>query len=152
MSSLPDSLAVFVTPHGFGHAARACAVIEALSARRPVAAHVFTTAAEWFFADSLRVPWTYHAVRTDIGLVQRDALDEDPAATARELDRFLPFDAALVDRLAAELRVLGCAAVLCDIAPLGIAVARAAGLPVALVENFTWDWICLLYTSPSPRD
>jgi hypothetical protein len=31
--------------------------------------------------------------------------------------------------------------VACDIAPLGIAVARAAGLRSVLVENFTWDWI-----------
>jgi len=31
--------------------------------------------------------------------------------------------------------------VLCDIAPLGIAVAREAGIPSVLIENFTWDWI-----------
>jgi UDP:flavonoid glycosyltransferase YjiC (YdhE family) len=35
----------------------------------------------------------------------------------------------------------GCQLVVCDIAPLGIAVAEAAGLPSILVENFTWDWI-----------
>jgi len=151
LPSGPLPLAVFVTPHGFGHAARACAVIEALAARRPLAAHVFTAAADWFFADSLRVPWTYHAVRTDVGLVQRDAMDEDPAATARALDRFLPFDETLVKTLAGDVRALGCAAVLCDIAPLGIAVARAAGLPAVLVENFTWDWIYRGYAQRAPE-
>jgi hypothetical protein len=35
--------------------------------------------------------------------------------------------------------------VLCDIAPLGIAVAKAAGRPAVLVENFTWDWIYAAY-------
>ena len=30
---------------------------------------------------------------------------------------------------------------LCDIAPLGIAAAKRAGIPSVLVENFTWDWI-----------
>ena len=34
---------------------------------------------------------------------------------------------------------------LCDIAPLGIAVAKAAGLPSVLIENFTWDWIYAAY-------
>jgi hypothetical protein len=40
--------------------------------------------------------------------------------------------------------------VLCDIAPLGIAVAKAANLPSILVENFTWDWIYTGYTKSAP--
>jgi UDP:flavonoid glycosyltransferase YjiC (YdhE family) len=40
--------------------------------------------------------------------------------------------------------------VMCDIAPLGIAVAREAGLPSVLVENFTWDWIYQGYVGSSP--
>jgi hypothetical protein len=35
--------------------------------------------------------------------------------------------------------------VLCDIAPLGIAVAKQANLPAVLIENFTWDWIYAAY-------
>ena len=31
--------------------------------------------------------------------------------------------------------------VLCDISPLGLEIARLAGLPSVLLENFTWDWI-----------
>jgi hypothetical protein len=146
----PLRLAAFVTPHGFGHAARACAVLSAVAERVPLALEIFTTTPEWFFADSLRVPWRYHAVRTDIGLVQRDALDEDPESTARALDAFLPFDAALLAVLAAELHASGCVAVLCDVAPLGIAAAHAAGLPAVLVENFTWDWIYRSYASTTP--
>ena len=40
---------------------------------------------------------------------------------------------------------------MCDIAPLGIAVAKAAGLPSVLVENFTWDWIYEGYLAGEPR-
>ena len=134
-------IAWFVTPHGFGHAARACAVIEALGERMPLALELFTTVPEWFFAASLKAPFGYHAVRCDIGLAQRDAMDEDLDATVRELDAFLPWPAALVDGLAEAVRARDCEAVICDVAPLGIAVARAAGVPAALVENFTWDWI-----------
>jgi len=39
----------------------------------------------------------------------------------------------------------------CDIAPLGIAVARRAGLPSVLVENFTWDWIYTGYLEADGR-
>jgi len=40
--------------------------------------------------------------------------------------------------------------VLCDISPLGIAVARASGLPSYLIENFTWDWIYQGYVEVEP--
>jgi UDP:flavonoid glycosyltransferase YjiC (YdhE family) len=143
-------IAYFVTPHGFGHAARACAVIAALGERLPLAVELFTTVPEWFFAASLRVPFGYHALRCDVGLAQRDAMDEDLEATVRELDAFLPWPAALVDGLAGDLRARGCEAVVCDVAPLGIAVARAAGLRAALVENFTWDWIYESYVDRVP--
>ena len=39
------------------------------------------------------------------------------------------------------MRASAAAFVLCDIAPFGLEVARAAGLPAVLIENFTWDWI-----------
>jgi hypothetical protein len=53
--------------------------------------------------------------------------------------------------LARQVLALGCRLVACDIAPLGIAVARAAGLPSVLIENFTWDWIYEGYARQEPR-
>jgi hypothetical protein len=41
--------------------------------------------------------------------------------------------------------------VLCDISPLGIAVAEHAGIPSVLIENFTWDWIYDGYADEEPR-
>jgi L-arabinokinase len=35
--------------------------------------------------------------------------------------------------------------VLADIPPLGIAAAKAAGLPAVAMSNFTWDWIYAAY-------
>jgi UDP:flavonoid glycosyltransferase YjiC (YdhE family) len=151
VTDAPTRIAVFVTPHGFGHAARACAVVEALAERLPIEVELFTTVPRWFFADSLSVPFEVHSVRTDIGLAQRDALDEDAIATADELDAFLPWTPELLASLAARVRAAGCAAVLCDVAPLGIAVAHAAGLRAALIENFTWDWIYQPYLAREPR-
>ena len=136
------AIACFVTPHGLGHAARAAAVLAALRERVPgLAVHLFTTAPRWFFRDSLGPDFSLHRLDVDVGLVQRDPLTEDLPATVARLSAIYPPRPGLLGRLARTLRKTGCRLVLCDISPLGIAAARAAGLPSVLVENFTWDWI-----------
>lgn len=137
------ALACFITPHGFGHAARACAVLESIYSQDPsFHFELFTRVPPWFFAESLPSGcFTYHDTLSDIGLVQPSPFVEDLPATLHRLAEYLPPDPAEVDRLAGEISSIGCHAVLCDIAPLGIAVAHVAGLPSILVENFTWDWI-----------
>ncbi len=144
-------IAYFVTPHGFGHASRASAVMKAVIELMPeVRFELFTTCPEWIFKDSLQSHFGYHAVYTDVGLVQSTPLEENLPATCKRLDGFLPFDPALVDDLAGQLTRQNCRLVICDIAPLGIAAARKAGLPSVLVENFTWDWIYASYLSSAP--
>ncbi len=145
-------IAFFISPHGFGHAARACAVIAALHEIDPTFHFdIFTRVPRWFFADSLRGAFTYHSLLTDIGLVQETALREDLPATVAALNRFLPFRPTLVRDCAARVARLKCDLVVCDIAPLGIAVARAASVPSVLVENFPWDWIYQGYRRDEPR-
>jgi len=135
-------IACFITPHGFGHAARAAAVVGALRELvRGLRPHLFTTVPRWFFGESLGPDFSLHRLESDVGLVQRGPLGEDLPATVARLRALYPPDGALVTRLAGRLSRLGCRLVLCDISPLGIAVARAAGLPCVLVENFTWGWI-----------
>jgi hypothetical protein len=135
-------VACFITPHGFGHAARATAVLGALRERVPgLHPHLFTSVPRWFLGESLGTDFTLHPLEADVGLIQRGPLGEDLPATVARLGTLYPPDAALVSRLAGRVSRLGCRLVLCDIAPLGIAVARAAGIPCVLVENFTWGWI-----------
>ncbi len=145
------SVACFITPHGLGHAARAAAVMSALQERVETDLSLFTAVPEWFFAESLQPGFTYHNIVTDIGLVQKSPLEEDLDLTCDRLDGFLPFDHGLIRDLAAELRENECRLVLCDIAPLGIAVAKEAGIPSVLIENFTWDWIYQGYERDFPR-
>jgi hypothetical protein len=149
--AMPPTIAYFITPHGFGHATRAAAVMSALSELiAGIRFELFTTSLQRIFTASLETDFGYHHTHTDIGLVQTSPLSEDLAATCRQLDQMLPFDQTLVDSLAGTIRKLDCRLVICDIAPLGIAAARAAGLPSVLVENFTWDWIYSGYLKAAP--
>jgi UDP:flavonoid glycosyltransferase YjiC (YdhE family) len=148
----PRHIAFFISPHGFGHAARACAVMAALREIEPtIHFEIFTRVPRWFFDDSLDGSFTYHSLLTDIGLVQETALREHIGKTVESLNRFLPFTPRLIDRLARYVTRLKCEMILCDIAPLGIAVGKAAGLPSVLIENFTWDWIYQAYTRADGR-
>ncbi len=143
-------MAVVVSAHGFGHAARSCAVIQALARiRRDLHFHILTTVPRWFFADSLIVPFTMHRLKTDVGLVQRTPLEEDLPATVRRLDDFLAGDSGVLERLTDRIFRLGCRLVISDIAPLGVAAATKLGIPGVLVENFTWDWIYRGYEPPN---
>ncbi|MFZ0611207.1 MAG: hypothetical protein WAM73_03120 [Desulfobacterales bacterium] len=146
----PETLriACFISPHGFGHAARAAATMEAAGRRlAPCRFEIFTTVPSWFFEDSLSVPFTWHPVATDIGLVQKNSFSEDIERTVASLNAFLPFDSALVEDLAQKISRMACHLILCDIAPLGIAVGRRCHRPSVLIENFTWDRIYAGYRS-----
>ena len=147
-----DSVAAFISPHGFGHAARCVATLQALRAIRPSARfEIFTGVPRWFFEDSLEPPFGYHEVVVDVGMVQKTALKENTDATVTALDRFLPFQDDNLEALARALDTLGTKAVVADISPLGLAAAEAAGLPSLLLSNFTWDWIYAGYSDDTPE-
>ncbi|TVP88951.1 MAG: hypothetical protein EA347_05110 [Thioalkalivibrio sp.] len=146
--SRPARITFFVSSHGFGHASRAGAVMQALRQQRPeVELRVYTGTPEWFFRHSVG-DLDYRTCQTDIGLVQRSPLIEDVPATLAELRAFMPFRPGVVDRLAAE--IVDQDLVVCDVSPLGLRVAAAAGVPSVLIENFTWDWIYRAYVDAYP--
>jgi hypothetical protein len=138
----PIRIAFFISPHGFGHAARAASVMEALARiDSSYQFDIFTTVPEWFFANCNSFAFQYHRLLTDIGLVQKTPFQADLPATVQKLKKFLPFDQSQIAAVAEKIMHLKCKLLICDIAPMGIRVARAAGLPSVLIENFTWDWI-----------
>ena len=146
------NLAYFVSSHGFGHAARSCAVMNAIFKRWPfVRFDIFTRTPEWFFKNSLAAPFVYHSCVTDVGLVQTDPLHFDPDKTIAALEGFLPFHETILSKLADQLCANDCHLVVSDISPLGIAVAERSGIFSVLVENFTWDWIYADYVSTDRR-
>ena len=134
-------LAFFISPHGYGHAARSSAVMAALNESTGAAFELYTTVPRWFFDVSIEGLFRYNDVACDVGFVQPSALNYDLHRTVEALHDLLPFDPVLLDTLASRVLEAGCEAVLCDIAPLGIAVAERAGLPSVLIESFSWQWL-----------
>jgi UDP:flavonoid glycosyltransferase YjiC (YdhE family) len=135
-------IAYFISPHGFGHAARAAGVMEALyEVDSKIRFEIFTKVPPLFFKDSLAAPYTYHSVLTDIGLAQKSPLNADLEETLQNLNNFLPFRSSRINHLTQQVSALSCDLIVCDIAPVGIVVARTVGIPSVLVENFTWDWL-----------
>ncbi len=146
------TIAYFISPHGFGHASRAAAVMEAMHDLDPsLKFEIFTKVPGWFFDQSLTGAFEYHSFLTDIGLVQNTPLRGDLHETVQQLDGFLPFDASKIRDLARLMKSFGSRMVVCDIAPMGVEVAKQAGIPSLLVENFTWDWIYEGYVKHDQR-
>ncbi|OGH04415.1 MAG: hypothetical protein A2600_03930 [Candidatus Lambdaproteobacteria bacterium RIFOXYD1_FULL_56_27] len=146
------SLGFFITAHGLGHASRAAAVIEALGKLHPsVHFFLFTKVPQFFFEQSLTVPFTRIEMETDFGLVQTSALSADLRASALGLSRWLPFAPATISSLVQTLKELNIAAICSDISPLGLEAAKVALVPSFLIENFTWDWIYDRLEPPDPR-
>jgi len=139
---MTGGLVAFVSGHGFGHATRTSEVLAAvqrLSSRTAIA--VFTEAPEALFRAGLSGPFTYRRVATDVGLVQKDALNADEEATARRCQEFAADWPGRVEAEVGALREIGARLVLGDIPPLAFAAAQAAGIPSVGLGNFSWDWI-----------
>lgn len=136
----------YISGHGFGHASRSIEVLNALGAQRPgQPLHLRTAAPRWMFDLTMRVPFSYHAMETDPGVVQHDSLSLDEAATVRRAAAYARDLPEATAREAAALRDLDAAFVIADIPPLGLEAARLAGVPAAAIGNFTWDWIFRAY-------
>lgn len=124
--------------------------MNALGKQAPCHFEIFTSVPAWFFAQSLQVPYRYHHEIVDVGLVQATPLKEDAPTTVQRLREIWFPSQAKIAQLAGEVCNAGCQAILCDIAPMGIVVANAAGVPSILIENFTWDTIYSAYVADAP--
>ena len=151
MMSYSRRYAYFISPHGYGHAARASAVMAAILELNPDSEFdIYTLVPEWFFEDSVGGHFSYFPLLTDVGLAQDTPLQVDLRQTYDRLNRYLPFRSPQIEGLSSLLVKRNCSLVLCDIAPIGIPAARQAGIPSVLIENFTWDWIYEAYLGEEP--
>jgi hypothetical protein len=145
-------LVFYVSGHGFGHATRNAALIEALRrmSSDPLRIHVRSGAPDWIFGER-DSHLSFSSASFDPGIVQSNALDVDLEATVRAHQRFLGSWATRLGEEAELLRHLAPRVVVSDIAPLAIGAAAAAGIPAVGVSNFSWDWILAGYADREPR-
>jgi hypothetical protein len=136
------SVFFYISGHGFGHVSREIEVINTLAAACPgLSIVVRTAAARRLFDRTARPPLTFIDGACDTGVVQVDSLRLDEDATVRcaaEFHRQLP---RLALEEAALLREHDARFVVADVAPLAALAASHAGVPSAVLANFTWDWI-----------
>jgi L-arabinokinase len=136
------TVAFYISGHGFGHASRSITVINALVEQRPGTRVIIRSqVAPWLVSRTARPGVGLDPVQTDTGVVQADSLNLDEVATLAGARAFM---ATFEERVAAEAEWLAAnnvALVVADLPPLGLAAARAAGLPGIALGNFTWDWI-----------
>lgn len=133
---------VYLSGHGFGHAARTTQVVNALVDAAPATeVYVRTTVPEWFLRASLQTPFTLLQGVTDTGVVQPDSLSIDEADTAARAAAFYAQFDSHVDEEFRLINGIRPHVVVADIPPVAFAAAAAAGVPSVAVSNFTWDWI-----------
>ena len=113
---------------------------------------IFTDVPSWFFKDSLTADFRYHHLLTDFGLAQKTPFKSDLRDTLSSLNDFYPIPHSRLAEIAVAIKEeIDSKMVICDIAPMGLMVAKEAGIPSVLVENFTWDWIYGQYVALDNR-
>ena len=144
-----NRIAFFLSGHGFGHAVRQSALIEALPTH--VSVDIYTSVPESFFRDEVRRPVRVIPCEIDCGCLQTDTVEVDVEAT---LERYAEIESerlAHVARFAPMLRAAGTDLVVGDTPPLASPIARAAGVPAWCICNFTWLDIYGPYVAKHPR-
>jgi L-arabinokinase len=145
-----SAILYYITGHGYGHAVRSNLVIQALANAAPdLKVHVRTTAPPWLFHGAQH-PVVYSSEAIDVGIVQRDSLDMDLAATldaCRTLHDRIP---ALIKQEIDFIKAHGIQLILGDIPPLAFEIAARAEIPSVAVTNFTWSWIYRGYLNAFP--
>lgn len=133
------TLMVYVSAHGFGHWAQVAPVLQHLHDRLPELRLVIRTALpDSLLRQSISFPFIHLPGEMDIGVIQLDAMHEDIEATRQAVSAFHQHWQSHVEEEARLLHHYEAALVLSDIAPLGFAAAREAGIPS--VGLCTLDW------------
>ncbi len=141
----------YISGHGFGHATRAAAVLDALLDRLPGwEAVIKTTAPAWLFW-SLGPRHTIIAAEVDAAPVHENPFTLDLEATLRRMATWLHRQEDWIRQETRWLADMAPGLVLADISPLALAAAHRAGIPSALVANFTWEWILRRLPTGDPR-
>ena len=143
-------LLVALSAHGFGHAAQAAAVVNALRQRLPdLRLTLRSLLPREFLARRFEGEFEYTSCGTDVGVVMRSALDVDITAT---FEAYVRFHAEWNDRVQQEALALARLApdlVLADVPYLPLAAAARASIPAVALCSLNWADIYAHYFGAS---
>ncbi len=141
-----------ISGHGFGHLAQSAPVLNRLLAGQPgLRLSVRSALPREVLARRIDGPFHHQAVADDFGMVMRDALAVDVAASAaryRELHRHWN---ARVDQVACELERSAPDLVFGDVPYLTLAAAARVGIPAVAMCCLNWADIYHYYCSALPE-
>ena len=141
----------FVSGHGFGHAIRSALVVRELF-KLGIRSEIVSSIPKEIFDSKLKsIDYGYHRGLTDVGVVQSDAITSDIPATYTNWMKLLDEQTEWIANYFAFCEYIKPSAIVCDIVPFAIPLARKAALPSILVTSFTWDEILKFYSDDDSR-
>jgi hypothetical protein len=142
MGTAHPALYVAITNHGFGHATRTASVVAEIQKQCPdLLIFLVTTAPRWLLDAYIPGEFIHRPRAFDIGVVQRDSITMDKAATLEKLQEIRAQQRSLIAAEVSFIQHNRVGLMLADIPPLATAIAQAAGIPCWMLSNFGWDFI-----------
>ncbi|MEB3195536.1 MAG: hypothetical protein VKO19_10495 [Cyanobacteriota bacterium] len=133
-----------ISSHGYGHASRTASVLCELARRAPECRLVISTAVDPGFLQLAMgdTPFELRPCRWDIGMLQANALDLDPAGTLKALEGLEGRLPAQVEAEAAWLAAQPSRPlILADVPPSAALLAKRLDCSLIWLASFGWDAI-----------
>jgi len=136
------NIAVYISGHGFGHLAQLAPVLNHLHAIRPDCRFLIRCALPQPELQS-RLDFDFQLEQSpvDVGVVQQSAIEEDRAASIRQLRAWVEQMDQHIEREIGCLRRFEPSLVLSDISPLAFPAAKALGVPAIGLATLDWHTI-----------
>lgn len=141
----------YVSGHGFGHATRMFAIMDALIAMEPTA-HIYvrTGVPKRLFEGLPTSFFNHYKVTLDIGAVEKDLFSQDVYSTLSRYSEIGASQDRIVDAETKFVKKERIDVIVSDIPPLASEVGQAAGVPTVAIGNFSWDFIYEPYIHSYP--
>jgi len=135
----PRHIAAYISGHGYGHLAQIAPVLNKLIEFSPDLHLLLRTALpEELLKSRIRGPFTQIEGPVDVGVIQKNAIDEDIPATIAAARIFFGHFGSRIEQEIECLRACRPVAVLSDISPLAFPVAKQLGLPSFAIASLDW--------------
>lgn len=108
--------------------------------------YVHTGVPRWLFEQYIKGAFIYHEVVLDVGVIEKDAMRQEPLRTLKTAAKLLESAGDLIAREASFIASENISLIVTDIPFLAVDIAKAAHIPCLALGNFSWDWIYRPYT------